>query len=196
MSPVTGALPDRATPPRVYGAVAVGLLVMSFASIFIRYAQSEGVPSLVIAMGRLLLAALVLTPLVLTRHRPALRLLRRHDLLLAAAAGALLAAHFATWILSLEYTSVLMSVVLVTTNSLWAAVLEFVFLRVRLRRGVLIGLMLAITGGVLIGLGGAGDSGAGSNPMLGGALALAGAISMALYLIIGRTLAVRTGLVP
>jgi drug/metabolite transporter (DMT)-like permease len=186
----------RATPPRVYGAVAVGLLAMSFASIFIRFAQNEGVPSLVIAMGRLTLAALVLTPVVLARHRDVLRLLRRGDYLLAAASGALLAAHFATWILSLEYTSVLVSVVLVTTSSLWAALLEFFFLRIHLRPVVIAGLLLAIGGGILIGLGGAGQTIPGSNPVLGGGLALAGAVSMALYLVIGRTLAVRVGLVP
>ena len=189
-------LPRRAVPGRVYGAVAVGLLAMSFASIFIRFAQNEGVPSLVIAMGRLTLAALVLTPVVLARHRDALRLLRRGDILLAAASGALLATHFATWILSLEYTSVLVSVVLVTTSSLWAALLEFFFLRVSLRPVVITGLLLAIAGGVIIGLGGAGESAPGSYPVLGAALALAGALAMSLYLIIGRTLCLRVGLLP
>ena len=194
--PQAAALPRRATPPRVYGAVAVGLLAMSFASIFIRFAQNEGVPSLVIAMGRLTLAALLLTPVVLARHRGVLRLLRRGDLLLAAASGALLATHFATWILSLEYTSVLVSVVLVTTSSLWAALLEFFFLRVNLRPVVIAGLLLAIAGGVIIGLGGAGETAPGSHPVLGGALALTGALAMALYLVIGRTLCLRIGLLP
>lgn len=190
------ALPARSTPPRVYGAMAAGLLVMSFASIFIRFAQNEGVPSLVIAMGRLLLASLVLTPIILTRHKAALKLLVRRDLLLAAASGALLATHFATWIASLEYTSVLVSVVLVTTTTLWAALLEFFFLRVSLRPFVIAGLALAIVGGIIIGVGGGGDSSSGSNPVLGGGLALAGALSMAVYLIIGRTLCLRIGLMP
>jgi drug/metabolite transporter (DMT)-like permease len=190
------ALPTRSTPPRVYGAMAVGLLVMSFASIFIRFAQNEGVPSLVIAMGRLLLASLVLTPIILTRHKAALKLLGRRDILLAAASGALLATHFATWIASLEYTSVLVSVVLVTTTTLWAALLEFFFLRVSLRPFVIAGLALAIIGGIIIGVGGGGDSSSGSNPVLGGGLALAGALAMAVYLIIGRTLCLRIGLMP
>lgn len=192
----TIALPARSTPPRVYGAVAVGLVVMSFAAIFIRFAQNEGIPSLVIAMGRLVLASLVLTPIVLVRHRPALRLLRRRDLVMAAASGALLATHFATWILSLEYTSVLVSVVLVATSSLWAALLERVFLHINLRPVVLTGLALVVVGGVLIGLGGSAGTSIGSNPLLGGALALTGALAMALYLIIGRTLCLRIGLMP
>ena len=54
-----------------------GILAVSTASIFIRLAQAEGVPSLVIAAYRLTLASLALAPLALTRYRSALRALTR-----------------------------------------------------------------------------------------------------------------------
>ncbi len=45
------------------------------------------------------------------------------DLGLAVAAGAFLALHFATWIASLDDTSVATSVILVNTNPIWVGLL-------------------------------------------------------------------------
>jgi drug/metabolite transporter (DMT)-like permease len=124
--------PPRTVPLQVYGAIGAGIIAMSLAAIFIRFAQNEGLPSLLIAAGRLTLAALILTPFALAHHRAELRRLSSGQIGLAVASGVLLALHFAAWISSLEYTSVLISVVLVTTGPLWVAVLEVVFLGARL----------------------------------------------------------------
>jgi drug/metabolite transporter (DMT)-like permease len=185
-----------AMTPQAYAFILIGLIAISCASIFIRFAQDNGLPSLVIAAGRLTLAALVLTPVTLRQHRPLLRTLHRQDLLLAAASGVLLAIHFATWIASLEHTTVLVSVVLVASSPLWVALLEVVFLRARLRPIVVIGLLVALAGGVLIGVGGSGEFAAGRNPLLGGGLALIGALAIAVYFVIGRKLRARLPLVP
>ncbi|MFO7323143.1 MAG: DMT family transporter [Chloroflexota bacterium] len=183
-------------PPRAYAVIVIGILATSFAAIFIRFAQNEGLPSLSIAAGRLVLASLLLTPFALLRHGTALRGLTRGELALAAVSGALLAVHFASWIASLEYTTVLVSVVLVSTGPLWVALLEFVALGVRLRPPVLVGLAIAIAGGVLIGFGGGESAASGPAPVMGGLLALVGAIAMACYLIIGRKLRVKLSLLP
>jgi drug/metabolite transporter (DMT)-like permease len=195
MNSSTTLAPAR-TPAQVYAFVLLGVLATSTAAIFIRFAQGEGLPSLVIAAGRLTLAALLLTPFALRAHRPELAALKRNDLILGAASGLFLAIHFATWIASLEYTSVLISVVFVSTSPLWVALLELVFLRVRLGALVWIGLVIALVGGVAIGI--AGDSAAdiGSNPVLGGGLALAGAVTIAVYLVIGRKLRAKLSLLP
>ena len=186
----------RPSQGRIYAVILIGTLAVSFAAIFIRMAQAEGMPSLAIAGGRLLLSALILTPFALARHQSELRRLSRADIAMAAAAGMLLAVHFATWIASLEYTSVLISVVFVTTSPLWVALLEVVFLRARLRGAVWAGLAIALIGGITIGLSGDSSSGTGSNPVLGGALALAGAVAIAFYLIIGRRLRAKLTLLP
>jgi drug/metabolite transporter (DMT)-like permease len=115
------------------------------------------------------------------------------NLRLALLSGLVLGLHFATWISSLEYTSVVNSVVLVTTNPLWVALLAPIFLGEKLGRWTLIGLGLALAGGVLVAL--SGESG---NPptrpdhLLGNSLALMGALAAAIYFIIGRK--VRGGL--
>src|SRR3990172_485538 len=49
-------------------AISIAILAVSTASIFIRFAQSEATPSIVIAALRLTFASLLLTPIVLTRH--------------------------------------------------------------------------------------------------------------------------------
>ena len=138
----------RVAPPgRVYLVLLAGLMAVSLGAIFARLAQDAGLPSLLIAAGRLTISALLLTPFVLIRHRAPLRELGRRDLTLAAGAGLFLALHFATWIASLEYTSVLISVVLVSTGPLWVALLEVVFLHARLNRLIVVGLGVAFAGG-------------------------------------------------
>ncbi|MEO8609598.1 MAG: DMT family transporter [Chloroflexota bacterium] len=186
-----------ARPPlQVYIVVLMGAVAVSFAAIFIRLAQAEHVPSLLIAAARLTIAALVLTPVVLRNHLPEIRALKRSDLVLALVSGLFLALHFATWILSLEYTSVLISVVLVTTNPLWVALLEVIFLRAHLGRTVIIGLLIGFAGSLVAGLSSSGGASLGKDPLLGSVLAFTGAVCVAIYLVIGRKLRGRLSLLP
>jgi drug/metabolite transporter (DMT)-like permease len=179
----------RQQPPlQAYIVTLIGIAAVSMGSIFIRLAQAEEVPSLFIAAARLTLAALILTPFALRRHANEIRQLGRQDLLLAGLSGLFLAGHFATWVLSLEYTSVLISVVLVNTHPLWVALLEVVFLRARLAKLVIAGLFIGITGGLIVALSGGDAIAIGQNPLLGSGLALAGAVTVAVYFTIGRKL--------
>ncbi|MCS6835022.1 MAG: DMT family transporter [Anaerolineae bacterium] len=187
---------ERAQPSNLWLALAFGVLAISSSAIFIRLAQNDGVPSLAIAAVRLSLAALLLTPFVWSRYGAHLRRLTRADLVLASASGFFLALHFITWISSLEYTSVLISVVFVTTGPIWVALLEMILLRARLPRLVGVGLVIAIVGGTMIGLGGAENIQEGSNDLLGASLSLAGAIAIAMYFIIGRKLRAGLTLLP
>ncbi len=184
---------QNSVPISVYVMLAFGLASFSFSSILVRLAQDEGLPSLFIASSRLTLGAIILTPLVLAKYRDNLAQMRRNDILLALVAGLFLAIHFGSWVTSLEYTSVLISVVFVTSSPLWVALLEFIFLRSKLPKSVIIGLGIAIAGGLLIGFGGvfAGDASVvvdRQREFIGGALSLVGAITIAVYLIIARKL--------
>jgi drug/metabolite transporter (DMT)-like permease len=184
----------------------VALLAVSTASIFIRFAQREA-PSLVIAAFRLTIASLALAPLALTRHRRELTSLSRRDILLASLAGVSLALHFATWISSLEYTSIASSVVLVTTSPLWVALLTPLVLHEKLAKVTLVGMALALTGGTIIAMG---DACSFANDlscppfsefvrgraMWGNFLSLAGAWAVTGYLLIGRSLRARLPLTP
>lgn len=191
----------RATPhesrgaTRAYAVLALGVAVVSTASILIRLAHAEGVPSLSIAAIRLGLAALVLLPLALARGRGDLAGVTTRDLVLTLASGALLALHFWSWITSLEYTSVASSTVLVTTNPLWVGVASLVLLRERLAPPAIAGLILSLLGMLLTFAADAGVTAPGSDPTLGNALALVGAVSASGYLLIGRAVRARLSLI-
>jgi len=180
-------------PAVPYAVLAAGVLVVSSASILIRFAQGLGVPSLSLAAWRLTLAALILTPLVLARSREEITRLTPRDVGLAALSGAFLAIHFATWIASLAYTSVAASTVLVTTNPIWIAAVSWLLFRERPGAGLAVGIALAIAGSIAIFAAG-GASPAGANPMLGNTLALIGSIMVSGYLLIGRSLRRRLSL--
>ena len=165
----------------------LGTLATSTAAILIRFAQ-DGAPSLVIAAWRMCLATLILAPLTLLRYRRELVSLKPSNLRLLALSGLFLAAHFATWISSLQYTSVASAVVLVATNPLWVALFSWTFLKEKLNRRLGIGLLVALAGGLLIGLTDAAGESSGTAPLFGDLLALLGALFGAGYIIIGRKL--------
>ena len=182
-------------PPRI--VLIVGILAVSTASLFIRFAQREA-PSLVVAAYRLAIASLLLTPFILWRFRKELSAITRRQFLPMALAGLLLAFHFASWITSLNLTSVASSVVLVTTTPLWVAIASVIFLKEKLSRGLMLGLLLALAGGIVVALSQSceivsgrlicevNDAFFNSASLTGNLLALAGAWFAAAYLVIGR----------
>ncbi len=188
-------------------AILIAILAVSTASIFIRFAQIDGAPSLVIAALRLTFATIILTPVALVKHREELKHFTRTEILAGLFSGIFLALHFATWISSLEYTSVASSVVFVSTGPLWVALLSPVLLNERLAKTALVGLGLSLLGGTIIGLSDACVWDAGlscpalqdvlqGRAMFGNFLALAGAWTVTGYLIIGRKLRANISLIP
>jgi drug/metabolite transporter (DMT)-like permease len=175
---------------RAYLGVGLGVLAVSTAATLIRLAQAE-MHSLVVAAWRLALASLVLAPFALITRRAELRTLTRREWGYILGAGLLLALHFATWITSLAYTSVVASLVLVTTHPLFVGIASYVLLRERLSRGMVAALVITFVGSVVIGLG---DLGEGTHRLWGDVLALAGAVAAAGYFLIGRRLRARLSL--
>jgi len=171
-----------------------GILAVSTASILIRLALDAGAPALVVAAYRLTFATLILTPIVLRSRTAELRGLTRSDWLWALASGVFLALHFATWISSLDYTTVTSSVVLVTTGPIWVALASWLIFRENLTAPIVIGLIVAVCGGVLVGLSDSGGLGLSRTQLWGDFLALAGAWFVAGYLLIGRQLRHRMSL--
>lgn len=176
----------RAFALAVLGA---GVLIVSAASILIRYALAEGLPAISIAALRLAIAAIVLLPILLGMRRDELARFTRRDWMLAAGAGGFLALHFASWILSLEYTSVASSVALVTTNPIWIGLGSWIVLRERLSARMVSAIGMALAGSAVIFLADENIATASApQPMLGNTLALIGSLAMCGYLLIGRRL--------
>ncbi|MDQ7036736.1 MAG: EamA family transporter [Anaerolineae bacterium] len=123
---------SRTIPPSVFIVLFFGVMAIAVSSIFVKLAQNEGVPSMLVAAARLLIAAALLTPITLQRHWYHIRNLTKRDFGLVLVSGLFLALHFAAWVTSLEYTTILISVVFVTSSPLWVALLEFFFLKAQL----------------------------------------------------------------
>jgi drug/metabolite transporter (DMT)-like permease len=183
-------------PALPYLVLAGGVLVVSTASILIRLAQAEGMPSLTIAAMRLGLAALILLPVAWPHLRSDLPRLAGNHLRLALISGACLAVHFWSWITSLAYTSVASSTVLVTTNPVWVGLASLLLLRERLSAASIVGILLSIVGTGLIFAGDTQINAAAQHaaPGIGNGLALVGAVSASAYLLIGRGLRSRLSL--
>ncbi len=174
---------------QIWLVLAGGILAVSTAAIFVRLAIADaGLRSpaftLFLAASRLAIAALILP--LLSLGQPPRRLASADSVVLARWAGLCLAIHFATWITSLSYTSIAASTALVTTNPLWVALIGWLVWQERLSRRSLLGIGLALAGGLLIGWGSSGGASPGSAPRLGNGLALVGAIAASGYMILGR----------
>lgn len=180
-------------------AIFFAILAVSTASPFIRFAQEEA-PSIVIAAFRMTLASLLLLPFAAKNAYHEIQKIPLRQKTLLVVSGFFLALHFASWISSLQYTTVASSVMLVSTTPLWVALLSPIFLRERLAPAAWVGLFIAIAGGILVGAGGQCTLDHGKilcadlfnsvtrSGTFGNFLAILGAWGSAGYLLIGRRL--------
>ena len=171
----------------------VGVFAVSVSAILIRFAQGDAVPSLVIAAWRLTFASLILLPICWFKKRDELMGLHSAEIVPATLSGIFLAIHFAAWISSLNYTTVVSSTVLVSTSPVWVAVAAPFILNERSHFWVKLGIGLALLGSIIISFTDLINTMASgqllsNTVLLGNGLALTGGMTGAAYLIIGRKL--------
>jgi drug/metabolite transporter (DMT)-like permease len=162
-------------------AFAVAIVSFSFAAIFFRLASPTH--PLIVAGTRLAIASSILavpTVRAFARARMSARIVRA-----GIVGGVLYGLHFGTWVTSLTMTGIASSVTLVTATPLLLAVLAFVTGRDRPARRHRISIALAMVGVTLIGWA---DLSLSHEALIGDALALGGAVTMALYLLLVRSL--------
>ena len=150
------------------------------------------VPALSIAFWRNAMAAALLVPTAAATRRGELAALNRRQLRVLAVSSVALAAHFATWVMSLKMTSVASATALVGLMAGWVVLLSWWRGEV-IHRWVLTGLVLSFAGVLLIsGV----DTGLSTRALIGDLLALAGGLFAAIYTVAGaearRTLSTTT----
>jgi len=160
-----------------HAVLLIALLGVSFGSIFVRLAAA---PALAVALWRMTFAAALVLPAAGIRWRAGRGAVR--PMWLAAAAGAMLALHFATWISSLDYTSVARSVLLVNMAPVFVALIAWTTGRDVPTARIWGAIALAVAGVAVMGAEGLDQPGA----ALGHGLALGGAAAMACYLVLAR----------
>lgn len=160
-------------------AVLLGVAGVSLSAVLVRWSTA---PSLILVLYRVGMAAALLAPYTLLRHREELRALARREVLLCLASGAFLGLHFAAYFESLRYTSIASSVVLVDTEVLFVALGTVLVLRQRLSGRAWLAVALAFGGSVVIAMA---DTAVGPDAVRGDIIALSGALCMAVYTMIG-----------
>ncbi len=174
-------MPDSRLRGRHFLALGVGVLAISFAAPLIRLAVA---PALVIAAVRLALAAPPMFLLaVATGGARQWRTLDRGEWARLALSSVALAAHFAFWVASLQRTSVVASVALVTMQPLFVAFGGWAFLGERPRPGTLVGAAVAAAGALILVVPHADERGT----LAGDAFALIGGVMSGCYLLAGRS---------
>ncbi len=141
-----GVIPP-ATSPLVVLAIAV--LGISFAAPLVRLSAA---PAIVIAAWRLGFSLVIIALFLLVRGEwRDWRRLDRRELVLSVSAGLLLALHFWTWNLSLQYTTVAASVSLVSMQPVIIAAVSSRWLGERASGIQWLGITLAVVGAVVVG---------------------------------------------
>ena len=166
-------------PPNL--AMLVSIAAVSTASILIRWSNA---PAVIIAMYRMVFSVLMLLPFFLQNGGIGkLYKVGTRNLLGLGGVGVVLAIHFASWITSLGLTSVASSVIFVHIDPLFVAVISHYFLKDRITRRVLAGILISLVGVSIITLG---DVSSGGSNLTGDLLALVGGVMLGIYLLGGR----------
>lgn len=170
---------DRRSP---YLVLLLAVAFVSVGSVLVRLAQA---PPLAVAFYRVTFATLLIAPFAWSDARRSVGSLPPKSRGLLAASGIALGLHFATWIASLSYTSIASSVLLVNTAPIFAVIFSRLFLHERVSGAVLGAIALAFVGAALIA---AGDWDRSPSSLGGNFLAVAGAVTLAAYHVVGRGL--------
>ncbi len=175
------------TPPLVWGLLVAGVLGVSSAGAILSHVDS--IPPLMRASWRLQITVLMLLPFAIWQYREMdsvsrNRLTEKKTVLIILGSGVALAAHFGTWVTSLDHTSLAHSLLFVTSHPIIIVAGTALLVRRPHRLETL---------GALVGLLGAGitllDAGNdGEVTLWGDMLAFAGAITVVGYIVAGRIL--------
>ena len=173
--------------------LAIALLGISTSGPLARLSEA---PPLAIATWRLGFSLLIVAvPLIWTRGWRQWRGLSGKDLGIAVAAGAFLAVHFWSWIASLSMTTVAASVLLVNLHPVAMIAGSALWLGERPTTRQLIGTVIGLSGAAVVAWGDFGGAGTGRE-LLGDALALLGALTVAVYYLSARRLRARLDVWP
>ena len=175
------------TPPLVWGLLAAGVIGVSSAGAILSHVDS--IPPLMRASWRLQITVLMLLPFAIWQYRQMdsnakTRLFEQRTILIIVGSGCALAAHFGTWVTSLDHTSLAHSLLFVTSHPIIIVAGTALLVRRPHRLE---------TAGALVGLLGAGITlldakNSGEVTLWGDFLAFLGAITVVGYIVAGRIL--------
>ena len=171
-----------------YIGLFISIASVSSAAILIKTVSFHEQYPLTVAFYRLLFTTLLVLPFVIFRKsiRNELINLSKRSFLTMVFIGFILASHFIFWISSLGKTSVASSVILVTAHPLLVGPLSHYFLKERLSKANIIGILLSVFGVIILVYGNNSFSANKIDTLEGNILAILGGIAAGLYILGGR----------
>jgi drug/metabolite transporter (DMT)-like permease len=163
-------------------------VAVSFSAVFIRLANDDAAT---IVWVRMSMAAALLAPLLLVDVKRGRVPRTPRGAVLVVLSGVFLAGHFLLWTASLQYTSIAASVLLVSMHPVAVIPMSRLLLGERASRRQVIGMCFALAGVAVTCIG---DFRLSGTALVGDLLALGGAVCLAGYLIIGRSVRGSVGL--
>jgi drug/metabolite transporter (DMT)-like permease len=175
---------SESAPPsrRTWLLLSFGVVVASFSAIFVRYA--EDAEPLAISFWRCAAGAVLIAPFAMG----GLNRMDARSFKVSLLSGAFLAFHFATWLTSLELTTVASSVLLVSTAPVFVALASRPVFKERLTPSGWWGIVVALAGTALVS-----GTDLGESSIEGDLLAICGAIGAAGYVMAGREARLKVG---
>jgi len=175
------------TPPLVWCLLGAGVLGVSFAGAILQHVDE--IPPLMRASWRLQITVLMLAPFAIWQYRNLevenkSKLIEKRTIWILIGSGFALAAHFGTWVTSLDHTSLAHSLLFVTSHPIIIVIGIAIFVR-RPRRLEVIGALIGLLGASITLLDAKSD---GEVTLYGDLLAFAGAITVVGYIVAGRIL--------
>lgn len=166
----------------------VGVFFVSWAAILIKLSTSDPTT---IAFYRMFFSTIMVSFAIPFHKGKWFR--NRRDFLISLLSGVLLGFHFYTWVAGLKATSISSSVVLVTTQPIFVAILGYLILREKVGIYGIIAILLGLLGSFLVARG---DLNIDPAHLKGDILSLLGAMFAGSYLFLGRFVRPRVDLIP
>ena len=175
------------TPPLVWGLLVAGVLGVSSAGAILSHVDE--IPPLMRASWRLQITVLMLMPFAIWQYREMevsakQRLTEKRTVLIILGSGLALAAHFGTWVSSLDHTSLAHSLLFVTSHPIIIVIGTALLVR-RPHKLETMGAIIGMLGAGITLLDASSD---GEVTLWGDMLAFAGAITVVGYIVAGRIL--------
>lgn len=177
-----------------YFLLFISVISVSFAAILIISIEAH---PLTISFYRMLFTTLIIFILLITNKKSLneLKKIERKKILLMIFIGIILAIHFSLWITSLKLTSVASSVILVASHPIIVGPISHYFLKEKLSKFNILGIILGFIGVILLVYGNYGLTSISIDSMEGNILALLGGIAAGFYILGGRKIRKTTSLI-
>lgn len=159
--------------------LTMGVIAVSFSAIFVR--MTDAAPA-IIALYRLLITCLILTPLAI-RDRNEFKLLSSKDILFCLISGIFLSFHFVFWFASLRWTSVSSAALMVNIHPLLVVTGGWALFGEKFKLSALPWAGAAVAGMAVLGWG---DLHLAGTALSGNIMAAAGGLMIAGYYLVGR----------